>query len=522
MPNVRFPSSFATGSLLTSTKTATYPTDRIGTDQCGGATNVVPLVSQAFTVQSEGASAITDDPHPLPFQSYLKQQASIGYRRYGLRLPIVNVNSIEDALSVPTNNPCIAPQYETWSPLQIQTAMAMKRLGAEIVPPAASSTVCEASSSGVLSQLRLSLEHPPIVPRTKNVSVEQRTASQLPKKSNNLWQPWLTDEQRVSLSSDLPLAANVLQEGTNSTQEANNVQNARREQSVTEPSYALPPKKRFKFTVAPGSHEGSHCGVLPTLNHASISQAMRTVTPKIVKQEEEAFSSSPAVCPPLHEINNAAPILQDSVTGHSLLLEVEGEIEKISSFYWNDLNAVLNQLGKARPTIEQQIRADVHACLKAEGSALAKRIDDMLWVGVPTDGPARGNGIFAKREIKKFEVLGPYSGKLHRSQASLNKSVEMHGADVYRYLFAVTPERRSIDAFNSGNILSVANTAKLHSTDTPLADNNNTAVVGVGRNLLFLVAKEDISVNQEILIEYGPNYDPMPYRPIIIKKEPTI
>lgn len=244
MPNVRFPSSFATGALLTSTKTATHPTDRVSADQCGGATNAVPLVSQACTVQSEGASAITNDPHPLPFQSYLKQQASVGYRHYGLRLPIVNVNSIENALSVPTNNPCIAPQYETWSPLQIQTAIAMKKLGAEIAPPVAScSTVCEASSSGVLSQARLSLEHLPIVPRIKNVSVEQHAASQLPKKSGNLWQPWLIDDQRVLLPSDLPLAANVLQGGTNSTQEANNVQNARCEQSVTESSYTLPPKK---------------------------------------------------------------------------------------------------------------------------------------------------------------------------------------------------------------------------------------------------------------------------------------
>lgn len=88
--------------------------------------------------------------------------------------------------------------------------------------------------------------------------------------------------------------------------------------------------------------------------------------------------------------------------------------------------------------------------------------------------------------------------------------------------YSLTSQRKSSDTFNCGNILSVANTAKFHSTDSYLADINNTAVIAVGKNLLFLVAKGNMSTNQEILTEYGLNDDPTPYRPISIKQASII
>ncbi len=142
-------------------------------------------------------------------------------------------------------------------------------------------------------------------------------------------------------------------------------------------------------------------------------------------------------------------------------------------------------------------------------------MDDIYTVIIPIDfGAARGLSTFAKRKIKQFEVLGPYAGVLREGEKDFKQGMRKIGKRNFSaYLFGTISEHRAIDAFGSGNTLSLVNTGQLGKGER--IEDNNTSAVQIGKSLIFYVANRDIDKGEEFFVDYGPIYD------CEIKQEPT-
>ncbi|MDD1000646.1 SET domain-containing protein-lysine N-methyltransferase [Pseudomonas sp. TNT2022 ID642] len=216
-----------------------------------------------------------------------------------------------------------------------------------------------------------------------------------------------------------------------------------------------------------------------------------------------------------HKINNTLPILQHPVTGRSMTLEVEKEIEKIAITHWNGL---LDDLANAkREVTRNQIITSVKKWLYEEGHHQS-RFDETLSVFTDLEhGPDRGDSVWARRDIPQFEVLGPYAGKFHESEESLFQEIRKKGSRaVLTYLFGTRSGKRSVSALHTGNTLSLINTSQLGGF--PAWKTNNVTAIAVGKNLTFYVALNDIKKGEELLVDYGLAYQPIP--DIAIKPDP--
>ena len=218
-----------------------------------------------------------------------------------------------------------------------------------------------------------------------------------------------------------------------------------------------------------------------------------------------------------HQVDNALPILQDpSNPKLSLTQSLEGPIDEIRISNWNGLLDGLDPAQKN--SVGNRIKASIKDWLRSEGRHGAK-FDEALEVITPLDdgGPARGASVWARRDIPQFEVLGPYSGKYHASEASLFEEQRKQGSRaVLTYLFGTRSSSRSVSALNTGNTLSLINTSQLR--NGPAWQANNVASISVGKNLTFYVSLKDIKAGDELLVDYGPFYNPVP--DIAIKPDP--
>ena len=218
-----------------------------------------------------------------------------------------------------------------------------------------------------------------------------------------------------------------------------------------------------------------------------------------------------------HQVDNSLPILQDPRDPKiSMTLALEGPIDEIRISHWNGL---LDGLGSAeKKTVAERIKASIKDWLRNEGQHGTK-FDEALEVITPLDdgGPARGASVWARRDIPQFEVLGPYSGKYHASEASLFEEQRKQGSRaVLTYLFGTRSGTRSVSALNTGNTLSLVNTSQLR--NGPAWQSNNVASISVGKNLTFYVSLKDIKAGDELLLDYGPYYKPVP--DMAIKPDP--
>ncbi len=218
-----------------------------------------------------------------------------------------------------------------------------------------------------------------------------------------------------------------------------------------------------------------------------------------------------------HQVDNSLPILQDPLDPKvSLTLALEGPIDEIRISSWNGLLDGLSTAEKT--TVGNRIKASVKDWLRTEGQH-GPRFDEALEVITPLDdgGPARGASVWARRDIPQFEVLGPYSGKYHASEASLFGEQRKQGSRaVLTYLFGTRSGIRSVSALNTGNTLSQINTSQLR--NGPAWQANNVASISVGKNLTFYVSLKDIKAGDELLVDYGPYYNPVP--DVAIKPDP--
>jgi hypothetical protein len=216
-----------------------------------------------------------------------------------------------------------------------------------------------------------------------------------------------------------------------------------------------------------------------------------------------------------HKIDNTLPILQHPVDGRSMTLEVEKEIEKIAITHWNGL---LDDLATAKKeVVRNQIITSVKNWLEEEGRHQS-RFDETLSVFTDLEhGPDRGASVWARRNIPQFEVLGPYAGKFHESEESLFEEIRKQGSRaVLTYLFGTRSGKRSVSALHTGNTLSLINTSQLGGF--PAWKTNNVTAIAVGKNLTFYVALNDIKKGEELLVDYGLAYQPIP--DIAIKPDP--
>jgi SET domain len=219
-----------------------------------------------------------------------------------------------------------------------------------------------------------------------------------------------------------------------------------------------------------------------------------------------------------HKINNNLPILQNRENpSHSLLSVVEAPIEKIKVSDWRVLHAEFESLPpKKIKKVKEGIYKEIREWLSSEKEHEEKFNEFLDHPTIPLDdGPYRGMGIFAKRKIPQFEVLGPYSGKLLQDSDALDREFEQSGErNVSAYLFGTRSKKRVVSAFGSGNLLSLINTAdplQLSSEEATeslerYGKHNNVAAIRVGKNIAFYVALEDIKEGTELLVSYGPNY----------------
>lgn len=227
----------------------------------------------------------------------------------------------------------------------------------------------------------------------------------------------------------------------------------------------------------------------------------------------------PNVSPPLprHQIDNTLPILQDPANPRlSLTQALEGSIDDIRIAHWNGVLDGLDSPTKAR--VSAQIKASIKDWLRTEGQHQSRFEQAMEVVTALDDGgPARGTSVWARRDIPQFEVLGPYAGKYHANEASLFQEQRKQGSRaVLTYLFGTRSGARTVSGLHTGNTLSLINTSQLR--NGPAWQSNNVVSIAVGKNLTFYVALKDIKKGDELLLDYGPFYEPVP--DIAIKPDP--
>jgi SET domain-containing protein len=132
----------------------------------------------------------------------------------------------------------------------------------------------------------------------------------------------------------------------------------------------------------------------------------------------------------------------------------------------------------------------------------------LLEVAIPLDeGPNRGLSVFANKDIPQYTVVCPYAGVLHSNEQSLEASIRKNGSQpVLSYLFATRSSHRVVDAVNTGNVASLVNTSQLG--DQTAFKENNVIPIVFGKNLVFYIVLRDLKKGEELLIDYGPTYNP--------------
>ena len=149
------------------------------------------------------------------------------------------------------------------------------------------------------------------------------------------------------------------------------------------------------------------------------------------------------------------------------------------------------------------IVAEVRDWIRNEDN-LAFRFDQLLKVEKLKTGPERGLSVVANRDIRRFEVLGPYSGKLHRGNSTLTKELNSKGhRAVESFSFSTFSNDGTLSAHGSGNVLSLVNS--FYAPGEPFG-HENVATIHVGRYMTFFVAWQDIQKGEELLLDYGPTY----------------
>ncbi len=204
-----------------------------------------------------------------------------------------------------------------------------------------------------------------------------------------------------------------------------------------------------------------------------------------------------------HKINNNAPILQDpNDIRRSLTLELEGPLQNIEI---TDANHFFDEFtGMQHVEVKEAATKSIREWIAKEGNH-HRKLDRLLEVKTLNDGPERGLSVVARTDIKRFDVLGPYTGKLHLDQASVNTEILEKGeAAVGTYLFQTNTRGATLSGHGNSNTLSLINAVNV--PNIPDVGIENVGSLCVGKYMVFIVAWQDIPAGTELLMDYGKGY----------------
>jgi hypothetical protein len=226
-----------------------------------------------------------------------------------------------------------------------------------------------------------------------------------------------------------------------------------------------------------------------------------------------------------HTYDNTAPYSRDPDNPERSLKPQSGKKLKI------DMNRDLQNMLDAMPDAErlkfmESIHDQVTQWIRDEGDVAAARMEALMETGCPVDdGPARGDSVFAGQDIKKFQVIGCYGGKVLRSDdGSYERECRKHGAaNIAAYAFDVPERNALLSGYRASNILSKINS--VHPDQSMprhlawLEKRDNLRACSAGKHLVFIVAIEDIAAGQELFLPYGDSYKMHEHRPTVVKTE---
>ncbi|MFG6203198.1 SET domain-containing protein [Pseudomonas retamae] len=219
-----------------------------------------------------------------------------------------------------------------------------------------------------------------------------------------------------------------------------------------------------------------------------------------VADEVSVADSTPSLG---HHINNNAPILQDPTDVRvSLTHKLEGPIEKITI---TETNRFLADFHGARlKEMTRRITEDIHEWIAEEGRH-HERLTERFELRRPLDGPERGLSVFAKVDIEPFDVLGPYTGKLHRSAKSVRAEILDKSTEKVRsFLYATATKNATVSGHGNSNLLSMINAVNVPGQANIGVE--NVGSICVGKYMVFLLAWEKIPAGTELFLDYGPEY----------------
>ncbi|MED7666157.1 SET domain-containing protein [Pseudomonas moraviensis subsp. stanleyae] len=241
--------------------------------------------------------------------------------------------------------------------------------------------------------------------------------------------------------------------------------------------------------------------------HSTTSSAQPTAgSSKRARMDDAAAATASAadLTPSLgHKINNNAPILQDPADIRiSLTRKLEGAVDKVTITQHNQFFSNLTET--RRQSLTRSMTEDIREWIIEEGRH-HDRLSERFELRRPLDGPERGLSVFAKVDIEPYEVLGPYSGKLHRTVKSLHAEIlEKSNDQVRTFLYETKTRNATLSGHGNSNILSMINAAEV--PGQPRAGIENVGSIYVGKYMVFLVAWEKIPKGTELLLDYGPDY----------------
>ena len=185
-----------------------------------------------------------------------------------------------------------------------------------------------------------------------------------------------------------------------------------------------------------------------------------------------------------------------------MTLNVEGPVNKIEITGTN--NFFDEFTGLQYIEVKEAATKSIRQWISDEGNH-HRKLSRLLEVKEPTDGPSRGKSVFAKTDIKRFDVLGPYTGKLHVTEASVNTEIlEKSEKAVATFLFQTNTKGASISGHGNSNMLSLINAVKVPGIKDIGVE--NVGSLCVGKYMVFMVAWRDIPAGTELLMDYGKSY----------------
>lgn len=237
----------------------------------------------------------------------------------------------------------------------------------------------------------------------------------------------------------------------------------------------------------------------------------------VIRDDHKAKAKKPVrILPhgdPLLRLNNNRPILQDPLNPDIRLTPAFNPDDK-TAIRWAGLRDVFMDMNTEDvKMVKSRIKAQLKTWFEREG-AHNDLFDKNLELGIPVDElPSRGIGVFAKRNIPAFTVLGPYAGKLlmrtgqSNEPGSLAYAYRKTGVGKVNRTMWECSKHYAVDGSETGNILQYVNTGQLPG-ELRIAE-DNVAIIVINKQIVMYVTIREIGAGEELLVSYGDTYDPL-------------